>query len=133
MALLHAMLQEQEPMLAHIGADARAIDNHLDAERAQMRCWTYAGDLKEFRRLQRPGGQDDFASSAIFMHHASLNRHDANSAPPFEDDLLHHCIGQHTQIRTMTRRFQEGFSSALASAFFDRAAQVTDTALIFAI
>ena len=93
-AILHAHLQ----VVLQVGADARHVGDHLDAERAQQRGRSEPRELQQLRRVECAARQDDLAAGVGDAGRIALPIFDADRAPARKQNTARQRIGHDCEI-----------------------------------
>src|SRR5262245_50815474 len=101
-AVLHADLE----MVLQVGADARHVGDHVDAEGLQQARRSHTRELQELRRVERAAGDDDLAFGAGGARLAALLVFDPDGAAAVEQDAPRQRVGHHGEIWPAPRRPQ---------------------------
>ena len=101
-AILHADLQ----VVLQVGADARHVGDHVDAERLQQRGRSEPGQLQELRRVERAAGEDDLAAGVRDARRIAVPVFDADRAPSCEQDAARQRVGHDGEIGPAARLAQ---------------------------
>ncbi len=95
-------------VVLHVAADAAQSVHDGNADGAEVLGIADAGKLKDQRRADRAGRQDDFARGGDRFGRAAAGKLDAGGAFAVEQDAVHQCVGDQLQIRSFQRRVQVG-------------------------
>ena len=85
-------------MILQIGADARHVGDHVDAEAVQQFARADAGELQQLRRVECAAGQDHLAAGTRDAGRAALLVFDADGAPAFEQNARRQRVGHDREI-----------------------------------
>src|SRR6185312_1092871 len=82
--LAAAIVEARLEVVLQIGADARRVAHHRNAEGPEQFAWADAGELQQLRRVEGAAGENDLAIGAGAAQLPVLPVFDADGARPFK-------------------------------------------------
>ena len=95
-------------MVLQILADARQVDDDVDAMFGQFGCRTDAGEQQHLGRMQCPGADDHLFGGMCGLGLAVFDILDAGGTPLVDHDLGDMCAKRDSQFLAISDRIQEG-------------------------
>ena len=107
-------------MILQILADARQVEHHRHAERAQLAGRTDAGEEQKLRRVDRAAGEHHFLSGSNSVPPAAACIFDADRAAVLDEVARRLRLGEDGEVFPRRHRMQIGRRRAPAPAVFLR-------------
>jgi hypothetical protein len=98
----------QHWMVRQVGADARAVRQHVDAHLDQVVGRPDAGQHQQLRAVDRAAGHDDLGAGLGAGHLTVPQVTHAGGPAAFDDDLRDQGVGEHREVRLGHGRVQVG-------------------------
>ena len=131
--LLAGVLDDDVGMIAEIGADARQVALHRDAQPAQQIGRADAGELQQLRAVDRAAAQDDLALRRRGATLAANRIGNAGGALALDQDLERQGAGDDGEIGPRARRIEIAARGAPAPALVGGAVTGAEAFLLRAV
>src|SRR4029077_11730244 len=94
-------------MIVQVGADARLVERHRNAELRQLRSRPYAGKHHDVRRADGAGREDHLAAATSTAHFAVLPPVHTGRALAIQFQSLNQTAGCELEVFTMQHRLEK--------------------------